>query len=37
MTDEERNNRNDDRTDATTDFIDWLNINKRNNPSAKKT
>lgn len=30
MTDEERNNRNDDRTDATIDFINWIKENELN-------
>lgn len=36
MTDYERNNRNDDRTDTTIDFINWINIHKRNEYSVKK-
>ena len=29
MTDEERNNRNDGRTDATIDFINWIKNSKK--------
>ena len=35
MNDEERINRNDDRTDATIDFINWIK-EKKINTSVKK-
>lgn len=35
MTDEERNNRNDDRTDATFNFIEWLKNNQKKDYNTK--